>query len=67
MIALHVQILWTDVGKGLGVLCFPVLGCIDLKPIQVQQAFMSPAVEQVHVTQKSVDEGVGRMIPNFLR
>jgi hypothetical protein len=44
-----------------------VLGRVDGHAVQVQQAFVGAAVEQVHVAQEAVHKGAGRVVPHVLR
>ena len=65
--ALHIQVIRAHVGTGIGVLCRGVLRHGQLHPLHVQRALVRTAMEQIHIAQKAIDEGAGRVIPHLLR
>ncbi len=64
---MHIQIVRTHVGKGLGILGTGVFGRLDGDTVEMQQTFVGASVEQVHVTQEAVDKRAGRVVPYLLR
>ena len=70
LVTAHLQIVRAHIGKGFGVLGLAVLGAGQTHRLvvhgDVHFALVGAAMEQIHIAQKSIHKGTGRVFPHVL-